>query len=165
MAVLKFCCPFCDLDFVHSNFKVIQYLRLSIGLKLVLSQFSEILLPLCNPATPSLVVSCWHWPWSLTYFSKTLTFAISFKPEEVRLSSCDCVTLRVLKYFLSTFPLCIVYTSLPHDLIQTEVWSLVNWCFNRDLKTCLCTSDKAGFFSNKMYDSNKCWTCAELCES
>ena len=50
---LKFCCRFCDLDFVHSNFKVIQYLRLTIWFKLVLSQFSQILLPLCNPATPS----------------------------------------------------------------------------------------------------------------
>ena len=56
--VLKFCCRFCDLDFVHSNFKVIQYLRLTIWFKLVLSQFSQILLPLCNPATPSLAVSC-----------------------------------------------------------------------------------------------------------
>ena len=35
--VLKFSCRFCDLDFVHSNFKVIQYLRLTIGFKLVLS--------------------------------------------------------------------------------------------------------------------------------
>ena len=25
---------------------------------------------------------------------------------------------------------------------------------------CECTSDKAGFFSNKKYDSYKCWTCA-----
>ena len=56
--VLKFCCHFCDLDFVHSNFKVIKYLRLTIGFKLVLRQFSQILLPLCNPATPSLAVSC-----------------------------------------------------------------------------------------------------------
>ena len=32
-------------------------------------------------------------------------------------------------------------------------------------KTYLCTSDKVGFFSNKKYDSYKCWTCAELCEA
>ena len=43
--------------------------------------------------------------------------------------------------------------------------SLVTWCFNRESKTYLCTSDKAGFFSNKKYDSYKCWTCAELCEA
>ena len=35
--LLKFCCCFCDLDFVHSNFKVIQYLTLTIAFKLVLS--------------------------------------------------------------------------------------------------------------------------------
>ena len=32
-------------------------------------------------------------------------------------------------------------------------------------KTSLCTSDKAGFFSNKKYDLYKCWSCAELCEA
>ena len=56
--LLKFCCCFCDLDFVHSNFKVIQYLRLTIAFKLVLSQSSLTLLPLCNPAILSLAVSC-----------------------------------------------------------------------------------------------------------
>ena len=42
--------------------------------------------------------------------------------------------------------------------------SLVKWCFNRESKTYLFTSDKAGFFSNKKYDSYTCWTCTELCE-
>ena len=37
--------------------------------------------------------------------------------------------------------------------------------FNRESKTYLCTSDKAGFFSNKKYDSYVCWTCTELCEA
>ena len=46
-----------------------------------------------------------------------------------------------------------------------SVLPLVNWCFNRESKTYLCTSDKAGIFSNKKYDSYKCWTCAELCEA
>ena len=38
-------------------------------------------------------------------------------------------------------------------------------------KTYLCTSVKAGFYSNKKYDSflflysYKCWSCAELCEA
>ena len=58
MDFLKFCCSFCDLDFFHSNFKVTQYLMLTIAFKLVLSQSSQILLPLCNPAIPSLAVSC-----------------------------------------------------------------------------------------------------------
>ena len=31
--------------------------------------------------------------------------------------------------------------------------------------TYLCTSDKAGFFSNKTYDSYKCWTCTEFSEA
>ena len=56
--LIKFCCRFRDLDFIHSNFKVIQYLRLTIAFKLVLSHSSQILLPLCNPAIQSLAVSC-----------------------------------------------------------------------------------------------------------
>ena len=66
---------------------------------------------------------------------------------------------------VSSFDFSTLYTSLPHDLIKAKVLSLVTWCFNRESKTYLCTSDKAGFFSNKKYDSYKCWTCAELCEA
>ena len=58
-----------------------------------------------------------------------------------------------------------LYTSLPHDLIKAKVLSLVKWCFDRESKTYLCTSAKAGFFSNKKYDSYACWTCTELCEA
>ena len=43
--------------------------------------------------------------------------------------------------------------------------SLVKWCFNRESKTYPCTSDKAGYFSNKKYDSYKCWTCTEFSEA
>ena len=35
-----------------------HYVMLTIAFKLVLSQSSQILLPLCNPAIPSLAVSC-----------------------------------------------------------------------------------------------------------
>ena len=42
---------------------------------------------------------------------------------------------------------------LPHDLIKAKVFSFVNWWFNRESKTYLCTSVKAGSFSNKKYDS------------
>ena len=66
---------------------------------------------------------------------------------------------------VSSFDFSTLYTSLPHDLIKAKVLSLVNWCFNRESKTYLCTSVKAGFFSNKKYDSYKCWSCAELCEA
>ena len=36
---------------------------------------------------------------------------------------------------------------------------------SKESKTYLCTSDKAGFFSNKTYDSYTCWTCTEICEA
>ena len=66
---------------------------------------------------------------------------------------------------VSSFDFSTLYTSLPHDLIKEKVLSLVKWCFNRESKTYLCTSDKAGFFSNKTYDSYKCWTCTEFSEA
>ena len=50
-------------------------------------------------------------------------------------------------------------------MFLTLLLSLVKWCFNREPKTYLCTSDKAGFFSNKTYDSYKCWTCTEFSEA
>ena len=66
---------------------------------------------------------------------------------------------------VSSFDFSTLYTSLPHDLIKAKVLSLVKWCFDRESKTYLCTSAKAGFFSNKKYDSYACWTCTELCEA
>ena len=72
---------------------------------------------------------------------------------------------RSSKSQVSSFDFSTLYTSLPHDLIKAKVLSLVNWCFNRESKTYLCTSVKVGFFSNKKYDSYKCWSCAELCEA
>ena len=66
---------------------------------------------------------------------------------------------------VSSFDFSTLYTSLPHDLIKAKVLSLVKRCFDRESKTYLCTSAKAGFFSNKKYDSYACWTCTELCEA
>ena len=66
---------------------------------------------------------------------------------------------------VSSFDFSTLYPSLPHDLIKEKVVSLVKWCFKRESKTYLCTSDKAGFFSNKTYDSYKCWTCTEFSEA
>ena len=57
---------------------------------------------------------------------------------------------------VSAFDFSTLYTSLSHDLIKAKVLSLVKWCFNRESKTYLCMSDKAGFFSNKNYDSYTC---------
>ena len=54
---------------------------------------------------------------------------------------------------------------MPHDLIKAKVLYLVNWCFNRESKINLCTSDREGFFSNKKYDSYAYRTCTELCEA
>ena len=66
---------------------------------------------------------------------------------------------------VSSFDFSTLYTSLPHDLIKAKVLSPVKFCFNREPKTYLCTSDKAEFFSNKKYDSYACWTFTELCEA
>ena len=63
------------------------------------------------------------------------------KPLPRSSKSCDSVNVRVLKYLLSIF---LLYT--PH----------CHWCFNRESKSYLCTSLKAGFFSNKKYDSYRC---------
>ena len=62
--------------------------------------------------------------------------------------------------WVSSFDFSTLYTSLPHDLIKAKVLSLVNWCFNRESKSYLCR-----IFSNKKYDSHRCWSCAELCEA
>ena len=47
---------------------------------------------------------------------------------------------------VSYFDFSSIYTLLLHDLIKAKVLSLFNKCFNRESKTYLCTSDKAGFF-------------------
>ena len=78
--------------------------------------------------------------------------------EKLRLRNCQGSQV-------SSFDFSTLYTSLPHDLIKAKVLSLVNWYFNRESKSYLCTSLKAGFFSNKKYDSYRCWSCAELCEA
>ena len=67
--------------------------------------------------------------------------------------------------FSSIFFRCFYFIHMPHDLIKAKVLSLVKWCFDRESKTYLCTSAKAGFFSNKKYDSYACLTCTELCEA
>ena len=77
--------------------------------------------------------------------------------------SCGCETFRVPKYLLSTF----LHYTHPCRMIlsKKKVLSLVKWCFNRESKTYLCTSDKAGFFSDETYASYKCWTCTEFSEA
>ena len=48
-----------------------------------------------------------------------------------------------------SFDFSTLYISLPHDLIKAKVLSLVNWCFNRESKMYLCTSDKAGILATR----------------
>ena len=78
------------------------------------------------------------------------------------LKICDCVTFRVLKFVLSTFP---IYTPHCHTILSKQKCCLLLIGVSTESKTYLCTSDKAGSFSNKKYDSYKYWTCAELCEA
>ena len=59
-------------------------------------------------------LTSWPWPWSLTYFWKTLTLAITFKPEEMGLSYCTCV-------FLVTRPFTCYHNFWPRDP-DLEVW-------------------------------------------
>ena len=66
---------------------------------------------------------------------------------------------------VSSFDFSALYTSLPHGLVGAEVLSLVNWCFNRGSRACLCASDGAGFFGDRRCGSYGCWSCAELCEA
>ena len=56
----------------------------------------------------------WPWPWSLTYFWKTLTLAITFLSVVVGLSYCTCVLLE-------TRPFTLYHNFLPRDL-DLEVW-------------------------------------------
>ena len=101
--------------------------------------------------------------WSTVKLLFAIVMSIIFGPFKTlprSSKSCDFVTFRVSSFDFST-----LYISLPHDLIKAKVLSLVNWCFNRESKSYLCTSLKAGFFSNKKYDSHSCWSCAELCEA
>ena len=55
-----------------------------------------------------------------------------------------------------------LYTSLPHDLISAKLLCLVVSTESQKRTSVLQT--KRGF-SNKKYDSYKCWTCTELCEA
>ena len=57
-------------------------------------------------------LTSWPWPWSLIYFWKTLTLAITFLPEEIGLSwnsYCTCV-------FLVTRPFIWYHSFWPRDL-------------------------------------------------
>ena len=76
--------------------------------------------------------------------------------------NCDCVTFRVLMYLLSIF---LLYTPHCHMILSKQTCCLWSTGVSTESKSYLCTSFKTGFFSNKKYDSYRCWSCAELCEA
>ena len=76
--------------------------------------------------------------------------------------SCDCVTFRVFKYLFSTF---LLYTPHCHMISSKQKCCLLSTGVSTESKSYLCTSLKAGFFSNKTFDSYRCWSCSELCEA
>ena len=88
--------------------------------------------------------SCYNIKYSETAFSNSnVNYFWSIK------NSSEVIEKLRLRNFrgsqVSSFDFSTSYTSLPHDLIKAKVLSLVNWCFNRESKTYLCTSVKAGF--------------------
>ena len=77
--------------------------------------------------------------------------------------SCDCVTFRVLEYLLSTF---LLYTPHCHMILSNQkycLWSIGVSTESQNLTSVLHL--RQDFFSNKKYDSYRCWSCAELCEA
>ena len=73
------------------------------------------------PWVPQFLTS-WPWPWSLTYFSKTLTLAITFERQVMGLSYYTCV-------FLMTSPFYWCQNFWPPDL-DLEDWVKVFTNFN-----------------------------------
>ena len=77
--------------------------------------------------------------WSTVKLLLAIVMSINFGPLKTlprSSKSCDCVTFRVPSIFFRFF---YFIHSLPHDLIKAKVLSLVNWCFNRESKSYLCT--------------------------
>lgn len=66
---------------------------------------------------------------------------------------------------ISSYDFSNMYTTLPHDKIKERLSDLILWCFNREKKKYLCTSEEKGFFSDIDYDSYKSWSCDELCRA
>ena len=58
-----------------------------------------------------------------------------------------------------------MYTTLPHDKINDQLFKLIKWCYNREGKTYICTSESKGFFSATEYKSYKSWTCSDVCSA
>ena len=66
---------------------------------------------------------------------------------------------------VSSYDFSNMYTTLPHDQIKDRLSNLIKWCFDREKKQFLCTSEDKGFFSDKEYETYKMWTPNELCDA
>ena len=89
---------------------------------------------------------------------------IIFAPAKTLLKSsksCGCEIFRVFRYLLSIF---LLYTHLCRMILSKQKCCLLLNGVSTEIQK-LCTSDTAGFFSNKKYDSYTCWTCTVLCEA
>ncbi|KAK3106627.1 hypothetical protein FSP39_023983 [Pinctada imbricata] len=64
---------------------------------------------------------------------------------------------------ISSYDFSNMYTTLPHDKINDRLSKVIKWCFDREGKTYMCTSESKGFFSATDYKSYKSWTCGDLC--
>ena len=101
--------------------------------------------------------------YSETAFSNSnVNYYWSIKTLPRSSKSCDCVTVGVRRYLLSTF---LLYTPHCHMILSKQKCCLLSTGVSTESKTYLCTSVKAGFLSYKKYDSYTCWFCAELCEA
>ena len=66
---------------------------------------------------------------------------------------------------VSSYDFSNMYTTLPHNQIKDRLSNLIKWCFDREKKQFLCTSESKGFFSDKEYETYKMWTPDELCDA
>ena len=81
--------------------------------------------------------------WSKVKLLLAIVMSIVFGPLKTlprSSKSCD---------FVSSIDFSTLYTSLPYDLIKAKVLSLVNWSCNRESKSYLCTSLKAGILATR----------------
>ena len=89
----------------------------------------------------TIILTYWPWPWSLTYFSKTLTLAITFKPDVIGHSYFTCV-------FLVTRPFTWYHNFWPSDL-DIEVWpTFKNYNLGHNFQT---RCDRAFILHNHVY--------------
>ena len=104
--------------------------------------------------------------WSTVKLLLAIVMSIIFGPLKTlprSSKSCNCVTFGVLKYLLSTF---LLYTPHCHMIWSKQkccLWSTGVSTESQNLTSVLHL--RQDFFSNKKYDSYRCWSCAELCEA